>query len=33
MTRYLAIVDGKPGAFGVIIPDLPGCAAPRAAVT
>jgi len=25
MARYIAIVDGKPGAFGVVIPDLPGC--------
>jgi predicted RNase H-like HicB family nuclease len=25
MSRYVAIVDGKPGAFGVVIPDLPGC--------
>jgi predicted RNase H-like HicB family nuclease len=23
--RYVAIVDGKPGAFGVVVPDLPGC--------
>ena len=25
MTRYVALVDGAPGAFGVVIPDLPGC--------
>jgi predicted RNase H-like HicB family nuclease len=25
MPRYVAIVDGKPGAFGVVVPDLPGC--------
>jgi predicted RNase H-like HicB family nuclease len=25
VARYVAIVDGKPGAFGVVIPDLPGC--------
>jgi predicted RNase H-like HicB family nuclease len=25
MARYVAIVDGKPGAYGVVIPDLPGC--------
>lgn len=25
MARYVAVVDGKPGAFGVVIPDLPGC--------
>ena len=26
MTRYVALIDGEPGAFGVIIPDCPGCA-------
>jgi predicted RNase H-like HicB family nuclease len=25
MTRYVALVDGKPGSYGVIVPDLPGC--------
>ena len=25
MARYVAIVDGRPGRFGVVIPDLPGC--------
>jgi predicted RNase H-like HicB family nuclease len=25
MPRYVAIVDGQPGAFGVVVPDLPGC--------
>jgi predicted RNase H-like HicB family nuclease len=25
MARYVALVDGKPGAFGVVVPDLPGC--------
>jgi predicted RNase H-like HicB family nuclease len=25
MARYVAIVDGELGAFGVIVPDLPGC--------
>lgn len=25
MSRYVAIVDGEPGAFGVVVPDLPGC--------
>lgn len=25
MPRYIAVVDGKPGAYGVTIPDLPGC--------
>jgi predicted RNase H-like HicB family nuclease len=23
--RYVAIIDGKPGAYGVVVPDLPGC--------
>ena len=23
--RYVAIVDGAPGGYGVIVPDLPGC--------
>lgn len=26
-TRYGAIVDGKRGAYGIVIPDLPGCTA------
>lgn len=26
MTRYVALIDGKPGAYGVTIPDLPGAA-------
>ena len=25
MTRYVALVDGKAGAYGVIVPDFPGC--------
>jgi predicted RNase H-like HicB family nuclease len=25
MPRYVALVDGKPGAYGVVVPDLPGC--------
>ena len=25
MTRYVALIDGQPGAFGVVIPDCPGC--------
>ncbi len=25
MARYVAIIDGRPGAFGVVIPDLPRC--------
>lgn len=27
MARYLALIDGKAGAYGVVIPDLPGCTA------
>ena len=26
MTRYVALIDGEPGAYGVAIPDLPGAA-------
>ena len=25
MTRYVALVDGEAGAYGVVVPDLPGC--------
>lgn len=25
--RYTALIDGEPGAFGAVFPDLPGCAA------
>lgn len=25
MARYVALVDGKAGAYGVVVPDLPGC--------
>src|SRR5216684_3975238 len=25
MSRYIALVDGKRGAYGVVVPDLPGC--------
>jgi predicted RNase H-like HicB family nuclease len=25
--RYIALVDGEPGAYGVVFPDLPGCTA------
>ena len=25
MSRYIALVDGKAGAYGVVVPDLPGC--------
>jgi len=25
-TRYVVVIDGKPGAFGMWVPDMPGCA-------
>ena len=25
MSRFVALLDGEPGAFGVVVPDLPGC--------
>ena len=25
MSRYVALIDGKRGAYGVVVPDLPGC--------
>ena len=25
MTFYVALIDGESGAFGVVVPDLPGC--------
>lgn len=27
MTRYTALIDGERGAYGVVIPDCPGCVA------
>ena len=27
MTRYVALIDGEPGAFGATFPDCPGCTA------
>ncbi len=27
MPRYIALVDGEPGAYGAVFPDAPGCAA------
>ena len=27
MSRYVALIDGKAGAYGVTFPDLPGCTA------
>jgi predicted RNase H-like HicB family nuclease len=32
MSRYVALVDGKPGAYGVVVPDLPGCTSGGATV-
>jgi predicted RNase H-like HicB family nuclease len=26
MIRYVALIDGEPGAYGVVVPDLPGAA-------
>ncbi len=26
-TRYVALLDGKSGGYGVVVPDLPGCTA------
>ncbi|HEX3942690.1 MAG TPA: type II toxin-antitoxin system HicB family antitoxin [Rhizomicrobium sp.] len=27
MARYIALIDGKTGGYGVVFPDLPGCTA------
>jgi len=27
MSRYITLIDGKSGAYGVVFPDLPGCTA------
>jgi len=32
VAHYVAVVDGKPGAFGAVIPDLPGCTSGGATV-
>ena len=32
MARYVALVDGRPGAFGIVVPDLPGCTSGGATV-
>lgn len=32
MTRYVALVDGEAGAYGVVFPDLPGCTAMGATI-
>jgi predicted RNase H-like HicB family nuclease len=30
--RYVALIDGRPGAYGVVVPDLPGCTSPAPTV-
>lgn len=32
MARYIALIDGRKGAYGVVVPDLPGCTAMGATV-
>lgn len=32
VTRYVALIDGDAGAFGVVIPDCPGCTAMGATI-
>ncbi len=32
MSRYVALVDGQSGAYGVVVPDLPGCGSGGATV-
>jgi predicted RNase H-like HicB family nuclease len=32
MSRYVALVDGHSGAYGVVVPDLPGCSSGGATV-
>ena len=32
MSRYIALLDGKPGAYGVTVPDLPGCTTAAATI-
>lgn len=32
VSRYPVLVDGKEGAFGVVVPDLPGCTAMGATI-
>ena len=27
MTKYIALLDGEPGTYGISIPDCPGCVA------
>jgi predicted RNase H-like HicB family nuclease len=30
VSTYLAVIEGKPGAYGAYVPDLPGCVAAAA---
>ncbi len=32
MTRYVALLDGVEGAYGIVVPDLPGCTAAGATI-
>ena len=32
MNRHTALIDGKAGAYGIVFPDLPGCAAMGATI-
>ena len=32
MTRYVGLIDGEAGGYGIIFPDLPGCTAAAATV-
>ena len=32
MARYVALVDERPGAVGIVVPDLPGCTSGGATV-
>ena len=32
MARYVALIDGEPGAYGAIFPDCPGCTAMGATI-
>lgn len=32
MSRYVALLDGAEGAYGIVVPDLPGCTAAAATV-
>ena len=32
MSRYIALLDGHAGAYGVVVPDLPGCSSGGASI-